>query len=151
MSHNQIEILTAAHLMGLSQLHQLKLDNNQLEWISGEVFTLLNKLKVLTLHNNKLISLELPAVVNHAADAVVMERDLVMGLDMERDHVIGIKRDHEIVTNDINHVIQDQNALFKHVTLTNNRWRCHEETDCNWITMALDTFNKSSIQDINEV
>ena len=66
----------------------------------------LDKLKVLTLHSNHLISLEM---------------------------------------------VSPFNAVMELVTLHDNRWRCSSETDCQWITNALDSFNKSAIENINAV
>ena len=73
LSHNQIEKLNAEHLTGLDELSVLKLDNNLLDWITGEMFVVLSKLKVLTLHGNRLVTLQISPSVTAVMELVTLQ------------------------------------------------------------------------------
>ena len=41
--------------------------------------------------------------------------------------------------------------LLRLVTLHNNRWQCSHHADCQWVTQAVDTFNRSAVRSLNKV
>ena len=41
-------------------------------------------------------------------------------------------------------------AVLQRVSLQHNNWAC-SNTDCHWVTLILDIFNKTAIEDISEV
>ena len=42
-------------------------------------------------------------------------------------------------------------VVLQSVSLQHNRWACSADTDCHWVTLTLETFNKTAITDISQV
>ena len=116
----------------MSALKELYLSHNQIEKLDAEHLTGLEQLSVLELDNNQLewITAGLFVVLNK-----------LKVLKLHSNHLVTLQMPS----------VTPPTAVMELVTLQNNRWRCGSDDDCQWITLALDTFNKSAIADINAV
>ena len=123
--------LSHGTFVGLSVLRELHLSHNLLQSIEENNILGLEELHVLALDHNRLTSL--PA-------------DLFTRLAKLR--ILNLHHNH---LSTLQPVPGSGHAALQRVSLQHNRWACSTDTDCHWITLTLDTFNKTAIADLSEV
>ena len=114
----------------MSALRELYLSHNLLRSIQGNNLLGLEELQVLTLDYNLLTSLP-PDLFSRLAQLRELSLHHNLLARLEPDPGSG-------------------HLALQRVSLQHNSWAC-SNTDCHWVTLILDTFNKTAIEDISEV
>ena len=114
----------------MSALRELYLSHNLLRSIQGNNLLGLEELHVLTLDHNLLTSLP-PDLFSRLTQ--------LRELSLQHNHLARLEPDPG-----------SGHLTLQRVSLQHNSWAC-SNTDCHWVTLILDTFNKTAIADISEV
>ena len=115
----------------MSALRELYLSHNLLQSIQGDSLLGLEWLEVLTLDHNLLTSVP-PDLFSRLARLRLLSLHHNRLASLEPWPGSG-------------------HAALQRVSLQHNRWACSADTDCHWVTLTLETFNKSAIADISQV
>ena len=125
--------LSNGTFLGLSALTALHLSHNQIESIEASQVAGLESLELFYLDHNKLLWVSSAVFeVLTKLRAVTLNNNYLTQLDLSvSQHGLRPSLDT--------------------VTLHHNRWECSSQQDCQWITQALHTFNRSSVRYLSQV
>ena len=128
-----ISVLSNGTFLGLSALTGLYLSHNKIQQIHAAHLTGLERLEVLHLDHNRLQWLEgdVFALLTRLV-TITLHNNLLARLDVKVSPLAS-------------------SGLLQVVTLHHNNWECRAHADCQWVTRAVDTLNKSAVRQLSEV
>ena len=125
--------LSNGTFLGLSALTALHLSHNKIARISDSQLAGLESLELLYLDHNKLTSL---------SSAVFEVLTKLVAVTLNNNHLTQL---------DLSLTQHGLQPGLQAVTLHHNPWQCSSQQDCQWITAALHTFNRSAVRYLSRV